>query len=51
VFDQAENRMHAQKAVLVELLNPEWRKAGKSKPPASKTSRRPSRKPAKRVRR
>ncbi|MGB8644669.1 MAG: ornithine carbamoyltransferase [Anaerolineae bacterium] len=25
VFDQAENRMHAQKAILVELLNPGWR--------------------------
>lgn len=31
VFDQAENRMHAQKAVLVELLNPNVLKRSKTK--------------------
>jgi ornithine carbamoyltransferase len=37
VFDQAENRMHAQKAILVELMNPKYA-ATLSKPMQSKKS-------------
>jgi ornithine carbamoyltransferase len=39
LFPQAENRMHAQKAILVKLLRPEAVKAALKKTPAKKASR------------
>ncbi len=45
VFDQAENRMHAQKAILVQLLAPQRRRSSRVlKVVKAKVAKRPSRK-------